>query len=83
MIPITISECPPIYFVTELTLISIPNNKGDCRNGLLKVLSHTVIILCSFAILEIASKSIILRVGFIGVSSQINFVFSFIDFFKF
>lgn len=29
--PITISECPPIYLVTECKTISEPNNIGDYK----------------------------------------------------
>jgi len=70
----TTSECPPIYFVQLLSETSKPNSNGDCKYGLQKVLSPRVRIFFYLAILATPYKSISLRVGLVGVSTQINLV---------
>ena len=80
MVPIIISECPPIYLVAEFVTKSAPNKIGLYNTGLQKVLSNTLIIWFYLAISQIALISTILSVGLDGVSTQINLVFSLIFF---
>lgn len=63
----TTSECPPKYFVQLLYTISAPKRSGDCKNGVAKVLSTTVIKLFFFPIAIATYKSISFMVGFVGV----------------
>ena len=53
---------------------SAPNSKGLKKTGVAKVESTPKRMLCFFAIFPTASKSVIFKSGFVGVSIQINFV---------
>src|SRR5690606_15539653 len=69
-------ECPPRYLVAECMTRSAPRSSGFWRKGVAKVLSTPTSILCSFAILETATMSMIFIIGLVGVSIQISLVFS-------
>ena len=75
--PMTTSECPPRYFVTECITTSAPKSNGFCKYGVAKVLSTHNIAPADFEIFAIASMSTIFIIGFVGVSTQIILVFSF------
>ncbi|MNL31609.1 hypothetical protein D3C87_1534070 [compost metagenome] len=63
--------------------ISAPKSSGFCKYGVAKVLSTANKILCSLVILATSSISANFINGFVGVSTQINFVFSLINDFNF
>ena len=69
------SEWPLRYFVAEWITMSNPSSIGRWIHGLAKVLSETEIALCLRAIFATASRSISLRSGLLGVSTQTMRVF--------
>lgn len=69
----TTSECPLMNFETEWTTMSAPRANGDWKYGDRKVLSTTRIMsLCEWAISAMALMSTNLRVGLVGVSTQMR-----------
>ena len=67
-----------MYFVKECITISAPKSKGRCKKGVANVLSTTNVSLFFFEIILNALISIILSIGFVGVSAQIILVLLFI-----
>jgi len=63
--------------------MSAPNNAGDYKYGVAKVLSETTSKLCYLAMSQIALISHTFNVGFVGVSSQTNLVLGLIAFVTF
>lgn len=70
IVPNKTSECPPKYFVPELSVISTPKSEGVYKNGVANVLSTTIIAF-SFWLRVAYTNSLIFVsfiVGFVGVS---------------
>ena len=81
--PSITSLWPAKNLVAECITISAPISSGLCKYGDAKVLSTANKILCSFVNDAIFLISIILIIGFVGVSTQINLVFLFMCFLTF
>ena len=60
-----------MYLVTEWTTMSAPRDSGCCSAGEANVLSTTRVSEWERAMADVAAMSITLRVGLVGVSSQI------------
>ena len=63
-----------MYFVVECSATSAPSASGCWRYGVAKVLSTTTVAPTPCAISDAAAMSTMLSAGFVGVSSQTNFV---------
>jgi hypothetical protein len=72
--PMTTSECPLMYFVTECTTMSAPWSSGFCTYGDMKVLSTTTMMPCWCAMDVTLRMSTRVRVGFDGDSIQMSLV---------
>ena len=68
--PPTESECPFRNFVVECTTISAPSSMGRCRYGEQNVLSTTTSTSDSCAMSAHAAISVIVIIGFVGVSRK-------------